>query len=483
MKSKISLYTSYLHLPSLFYDKNLPSQMNNPCLVLYNDALAKSLGLPELSKEEIEMFFSGNDPSSYEQACSMAYAGHQYGHFTMLGDGRAHLLGEILTSDGKRFDVQLKGSGRTVFSRGGDGKATLSAMLREYIMSEGFAGMGIPTTRSLALLTSDDVVYREHIHRAGLLTRIASSHIRVGTFEYAAYFGGEDAIKALALYTRDRHFPDVKNDYDMYLSIIKKQAKLIAKWQSIGFVHGVMNTDNMSICGETIDYGPCAFLDIYLPSKSFSSIDHYGRYRFEHQPVIAKWNLAKLGESMKVLFDDNPLVQSQKLVQALNQFDLILNEEWITIMSTKLGLQEASEDDQLLIHQLLRIMENEQLDYTNTFVFLTYHKSMMDKLWCEPWVANEPFQAWFQLWQQRIKKEPWIKVYERMVNSNPKVIPRNHIVEQIIQDFETSQSSELLLPLLDALSNPFSYNNSIYLTKFQAHAPSSMIDYVTYCGT
>lgn len=413
----------------------------------------------------------------------MAYAGHQYGFFTMLGDGRAHVLGEIIGSDKLKYDIQLKGSGRTLYSRGGDGKATLSAMLREYLISEAFAGLNIPTTRSLALIASEDIVYREKTHYQGVLTRIASSHIRVGTFEFSAHYGGIDALKQLADYTMKRHYPSAQSYYEMFNKIIEKQAKLIAKWQSIGFVHGVMNTDNMSICGETIDYGPCAFLDKYQPNRSFSSIDYYKRYSFENQPTIAKWNLSILGECLKALFDENKFNQTLLLEKALDQFDVIYNKEWLSLMANKLGLSNMDEKDHLLIHQLLNIMEDEQLDYTNTFIYLTYYNKIKNDNFTKQWTSNENFNKWFKLWLKRIvvvNKEESNKI---MIASNPKVIARNHLVEQIISDFETKQSSELLQPLLTALNNPFTYDDEKYLSLFQENIPDDMDDYVTYCGT
>lgn len=482
MNPKLKLEQSYLSLPDTFYERLEPKPVLNPDLVYFNVELADTLGLSFELDAECTSYFAGNRVEYYPMSIAQAYAGHQYGHFTMLGDGRALLLGETHDLDNVSYDIQLKGSGRTRYSRGGDGKATLGAMVRECIVSEAMYGLHIPTTRSLALITTNEPVYREYAQMGAILTRVAASHIRCGTFEYAYRFGSGKDVEKLAEYVRLRHFPSSKDYQDMYHQIVERQANLIAKWQLCGFVHGVMNTDNMSICGETIDYGPCAFLDTYNPFKSFSSIDYYGRYAFNQQPEITKWNLTRLGETLLPLMSTNPLDSKNIINTALNLFTETYQVKWLNGMYAKLGFLTHSEDDEILVVELLRIMEQEQLDYTNTFVYLSYRVELMNQPWSLKWETSELFMEWYQRWSDRISCYQVTDLDRQLKSTNPRFIARNHLVEHVIALMECGDD-ELFNEFLCALKDPFNYDNPDYLSFFQANPPIEQEDYLTYCGT
>lgn len=338
--NKILLKNTFIKLPKLFYTKQLPDNIPSPHIWILNDRLADDLGmdLSFLQSKEGAEFLSGNQVLENTNPIAQAYAGHQFGYFTMLGDGRAILLGEYQAKDGEKYDIQLKGSGRTPYSRCGDGKAALGPMLREYIISEGMHGLGIPTTRSLAVSVTGETVIREELLEGAVLTRIAKSHIRVGTFEYASKFLGKESVKALADYTIKRHFPTIEESresgsYHPYHSllqqVIKKQAMLIAKWQLVGFIHGVMNTDNMAVSGETIDYGPCAFMDRYKPDTVFSSIDTKKRYAYQNQPTIAMWNLARFSETLLPLLDPDPSKAIEFAEKEVIKFAQLYQKYWL----------------------------------------------------------------------------------------------------------------------------------------------------------
>lgn len=368
---------SYVHLPEGFFSKQDPTDVKNPKLVVLNKSLAESLGLDidYLKNDDGVAVLAGNRTPNEAYPISQAYAGHQFGHFTILGDGRAILIGEHIDKKRERFDIQLKGSGRTPYSRGGDGRAALGPMLREYIISEAMHGLNIPTTRSLAVVTTGEGVFREAKLPGAILTRVSSSHIRVGTFQYAAKYLGEEDLQLLADYTILRHYPDIISDDDRYLSFLKevinRQAKLIAKWQLVGFIHGVMNTDNMLISGETIDYGPCAFMDAYDPETVFSSIDIHGRYAYKNQPVFASWNLARFAETLISLLDENEEIALEMANEALSNFNVLYKKYWLDGMRRKIGLFNEKPEDESLINELLGIMEKYKADYTNTFRSLT----------------------------------------------------------------------------------------------------------------
>ncbi len=371
---------SYVSLPQSLFTNYQPTPVRSPKLAILNDSLATSLGLnvQALQSEEGVATLAGNQVPDGAFPLAQAYAGHQFGHFTMLGDGRALLIGEHITPRGERVDIQLKGSGRTPYSRGGDGRAALGPMLREYMISEAMHALGIPTTRSLAVVTTGESVIRETALPGAILTRVAVSHIRVGTFQYASKWGTAEDLRALADYTLQRHYPDADAAENRYLSlfqeVIKRQAELIAKWQLVGFIHGVMNTDNMAISGETIDYGPCAFMDTYDPATVFSSIDAQGRYAYGNQPQIAGWNLARFAEALLPLLHDQQEEALKLAEDAILEFPKLYESNWLAGMRAKLGIFNEEEQDEALIEDLLSLMQEHHADYTNTFRALTFDK-------------------------------------------------------------------------------------------------------------
>src|SRR5688500_16283299 len=368
---------TYAELPQLFSSHAALTPVSNPRLVAFNRPLAAMLGLePEaLERPDGVAILAGNVLPDGGRAIAQAYAGHQYGHFTALGDGRAILIGEQITPSGDRLDLQLNGAGQTRFSRRGDGRAALGPMLREYIISEAMHALGIPTTRSLAVVATGEPVYREDVLQGAVLTRVAASHIRVGTMQWAAAHDDPEATRALADYARARHYPDLAEAPEPYIAlfeaILERQASLIARWQLVGFVHGVMNTDNMAVSGETIDYGPCAFMDTYDPATVFSSIDHGGRYAYGNQPPIAQWNLARLAEAMLPLFDPEADRAAERATAALDRFPALFEQHWLDGMRAKLGLFTRERDDEGLVNDLLAWMLRQSADFTNTFRLIT----------------------------------------------------------------------------------------------------------------
>lgn len=475
---------SYVNLSPIFYKKTNPVQVKSPQIVKFNYQLAKSLGLDsDVLEKEGAPIFSGNQIIEGMEPIAQAYAGHQFGNFTMLGDGRAVLLGEHITPGGERVDIQLKGSGRTPFSRGGDGRAALGPMLREYIISEAMHGLRIPTTRSLAVVTTGESVYREWGLPGAILTRIAASYIRVGTFQYAVAFGTTEDLQSLAHYTIERHYPHCLNEgtnpYVQFLKeVVKQQASLIAKWQLVGFIHGVMNTDNMAISGETIDYGPCAFMDIYDPDTVFSSIDYQGRYKYNNQPRIAVWNLARFAESLLPILHDDRDVAVELAQEAIEMFGELYEEEWLIGMRSKLGLFNEEEEDRTLIGNLLDLMFKYKADYTNTFVSLTLSEEGDSLLF-----QSSEYKKWYERWKQRLKRQEQSteEVTQLMKNSNPFVIPRNHRVEEALDAAVERGDDSVLEKLLNVLSNPFAYSpNQEEYRKVPAGCDQP---YRTFCGT
>ncbi|MEG0296581.1 MAG: YdiU family protein [Clostridium sp.] len=475
---------SYASLPEMFFTSQSASQVREPKLVKLNLELTRELGLDSefLESQEGVEILVGNAIPKGAKPLSQAYAGHQFGHFAMLGDGRALLIGEHITHNGQRVDIQLKGSGRTPYSRGGDGKASLGPMLREYIISEAMAALNIPTTRSLAVATTGEPVIRETILPGAVLTRIAKSHIRVGTFQYASGFGSIDDVKALADYTLDRHFKDIINEENKYIGllkeVIKKQAELISKWQLVGFIHGVMNTDNMTISGETIDYGPCAFMDIYDPKTVFSSIDVNGRYAYGNQPNMAAWNLARFAETLIPLLDSDREKAISIAQDAIGEFAKLYKNNWVLGMRAKLGLFNEEQQDEYLIDALLSIMQKYKADYTNTFRELTSGE-VKDSL-----LANkEEFNKWNELWQERLQRQDEDKeaVKKLMEQNNPVVIPRNHLVEEALEAAVKFGDYKVMDKLLKVISTPYDYSNE-YDKKYMLQNKSTC-EYKTYCGT
>lgn len=477
-----NLDNSYMKLSDIFYSKINLNKILKPSLVILNEELAKSLGLNNnflKSKEGIEML-SGNKAIEGSAFIAQAYAGHQFGQFTMLGDGRALLIGEQITPNGNRYDIQIKGSGKTPYSRRGDGKAVLGPMLREYIISEAMHSLEIPTTRSLAVVKTGETVIREDIKQGAILTRVASSHIRFGTFQYAANFGTLSELKELADYSIKRHYPHIEKDENKYVGllreVIKAHATLVAKWQSVGFIHGVMNTDNMTISGETIDYGPCAFMDIYNPNTVFSSIDTYGRYAYKNQPIMAEWNLCRFAETLLPLLDENQEKAINIAQDTLNNFSEIYYDNWMSIMRSKLGIFNEEAQDKAIIEDLLSMMEKYKEDYTNTFLELTFNNCKDSNMF----ESNE-FINWYVTWQDRLKRQPQPNelVHELMKKSNPAVIPRNHRVEEALEAAGKNDYN-VMRKLLNVLKNP--YEHSIEQEKYKKLSKSKL-PYRTYCGT
>lgn len=475
---------SYARLPQSFFSKLSPPPVRSPRLGILNEALAKALGLnvQALKSEEGVAAFAGNLIPEGAMPLAQAYAGHQFGHFTMLGDGRAILLGEQITPQGERFDIQLKGSGRTPYSRRGDGRAALGPMLREYIISEAMHALGIPTTRSLAVVETGEYIYRETELPGAILTRVAASHLRVGTFQFARQWGKEDELKALADYAVERHDPQIANDENRYLSflqeVIKRQAALIAKWQLVGFIHGVMNTDNMAISGETIDYGPCAFMDAYDKATVFSSIDVQGRYAYGNQPYIAAWNLARFAETLLPLIHENADVAVKMAEDEIKKFPALYQHHWLQGMRAKLGIFSEEAEDEDLIHRLLSIMQEKRADFTNTFRALTNEKPEETGLLC-----TKEFTQWHEQWQARLERQQDSKAasLELMRNSNPTVIPRNHRVEEALEAAVEQGDYSVMEKLLEVLSQPYAYDiifDEMYTQPMQSNRP-----YQTFCGT
>ncbi|MEN0642961.1 YdiU family protein [Alkalicoccobacillus gibsonii] len=476
---------TYIQLPKNFYSELNPNVVEEPDLVLLNERLAELLGLDadQLKEDKQVNVFAGNAIPEGGHALAQAYAGHQFGNFTILGDGRALLIGEQITPEGERFDLQLKGSGRTAFSRGGDGRAALGPMLREYVISEAMHSLGIPTTRSLAVVTTGELVLREIGLPGAVMTRVASSHLRVGTFQYAAAKGNVEELKKLADYAIRRHDPaleSVENPYLIfYRSVLKRQAELIAKWQLVGFIHGVMNTDNMTISGETIDYGPCAFMNTYKPDTVFSSIDVQGRYAYGNQPYIANWNLARFAETLLPLINQDQDKAIESVQEELATFKTTYLNYWYEGMSKKLGLCTIEESDQELIDQLLGIMEAEEADFTNTFRALT-----LDDLSEEPALScSKEFSEWHNRWKQRLTSQPQTteEVLQLMKQHNPAVIPRNHRVEEALDAAVEDGDYSVLNKLVHVLNDPFAYTSEHEAYK---HGPGDEgKDYRTFCGT
>ena len=473
---------SYSRLPNAFKENIKPVSVESPELLLLNEKLASELNLnfENITKDELSEIFAGNVLPKGSNSIAQAYAGHQFGHFTMLGDGRAILLGEHLTNKKQRYDIQFKGSGKTSFSRNGDGRAALGPMLREYIISEAINYLNIPTTRGLAVVKTGEQVFREIPLAGAILTRVASSHIRVGTFQYIAARENESELKIFFDYVINRHYPHLKNFENIALEFLKavldKQIDLVVNWMRVSFVHGVMNTDNMSISGETIDYGPCAFMDTYDPQTVFSSIDKMGRYAYCNQPIITKWNLARLAECLIPLIDTNQNKSIELATDIINSFEKKYEEKWIEMMRHKLGLSILDEKDKFLILDLLTWMHQHKADYTNTFCYLMNEKIQNDKIY-----TDGHFKIWKKRWQERLKKEKNIqdKSIKLMKRNNPVVIPRNHKIEEVLN---AAQEHDLkpFLRFLEILKKPYSSRED--LKDYQTLSNSDE-KYKTFCGT
>ncbi len=487
-----SFDNSYARLPAQFYQRVQPVKVKNPTLVCLNETLAKELrlDLSHLNPSQVAAIFSGNTLAEGTEPIAQAYSGHQFGHFSgQLGDGRAVLLGEIIDIYGKRRDIQLKGSGRTRFSRSGDGRAALGPVIREYILSEAMYHLGIPTTRSLAIVTTGEEVYRETTLPGAILTRIASSHIRVGTFQYFMATQDTDSIKLLADYVIERHYPQARAEkypYEALLSAIAdKQALLVAKWMHVGFIHGVMNTDNTAISGETIDYGPCAFMDEYDLDTVFSSIDRGGRYAYGNQGYIAEWNLVRLAECLLGLFNpnqDHALDVAKKIIAT---FRPTFERYWLEGMCLKMGITNIRGGDDSLLQDLLDLMKKYQADYTLSFRYLCdcvdQNKDMSN---LRALFANSPqLDTWIARWQKRLSAENYSarEISLSMRQVNPAFIPRNHHVDAALQAAVLNNDFSKAEHLIEVLSKPYEDQpaNNIYMTPPK---PEERIQH-TFCGT
>ncbi|MFZ2282030.1 MAG: YdiU family protein [Prosthecobacter sp.] len=470
---------SYARLPAMLHEHLEPTPVREPRMVAFNHALAQSLGLNAPALAAQAAIFAGNELPEGAEPLAQAYAGHQYGHFTGLGDGRAILLGEQITPTGERYDVQLKGSGPTPFSRRGDGRAALGPMLREYIISEAMHALGIPTTRSLAVVTTGEKVFRQESLPGAVLTRIAASHIRVGTFEWAAAHRDQAALQALADHTLQRHYPELAASASPYLALLEgvmeRQARLIAQWQCVGFIHGVMNTDNVALSGETIDYGPCAFMDAFDPATVFSSIDRNGRYAYGNQPQIAQWNLARLAEALLPLLHADEKQAVELANAAIESFKTTFEGHWLTGMRSKLGLFTEEAEDKALIEALLMWMKDQKADFTNTFRALNPAEAAPQQ--------DLTFASWHAQWQARLKLQPQSadEVKDRMHAHNPAVTPRNHKVEEALKAAVERNDLSVMQRLLDVLAKP--YENREIQSEFTTPSGLAPGAYQTFCGT
>jgi serine/tyrosine/threonine adenylyltransferase len=485
---------SYANLPEAFYEKVEPTKVNKPSLIKLNKVLAKDLNLDDIPEEELVEIFSGNKLADGSSPIAQVYAGHQFGHFVpQLGDGRAILLGELIDKDGKRKDLQLKGAGQTRFSRSGDGRAWLGPVIREYIVSEAMNSFGIPSTRALAATLTGEVIYRDTALPGSVLTRVASSHIRVGTFEY--FFARKDfaSVKILADYVINRHYPEVNEFENKYAALLKavsiKQAELIVSWMSIGFVHGVMNTDNMSISGETIDYGPCAFMDFYDPSTVFSSIDHQGRYSYQNQASICQWNLSCFANTLLTLIDDDQKEAISICSSILSDFKDHFAQKLTSKFLSKIGLSKQKEEDADFVHELLGYMDKYKADFTLCFRYLSsmlddgFDESKFYSLFDYQDHSKPELEAWIFDWKHRLKQEEsdFNKIKLLMDKVNPAFIPRNHRVEEAIQKAHYDNDFSFMDKLVTILSKPF--DDQPDNEEFMYPPKDKTQFYVTYCGT
>ena len=474
---------TYLNLSQSMLSKLNPTPVKTPELVLFNHNLSREIDLDfsHIDNKELALIFSGNKLPDGSESIAQAYAGHQFGHFTVLGDGRALTIGEHLDKNKNRYDIQFKGSGKTPYSRNADGRAALGPMLREYIISEAMHNLGVPTTRSLAVIKTGEDVIRETILKGAILTRVASSHIRVGTFQYALISKNKNDLKTLFDYTLKRHYPKIRKSLtpgkDLLKIVLEKQINLICNWMRIGFIHGVMNTDNMTISGETIDYGPCAFMNEYNPDTVFSSIDHQGRYSYFNQPRIAKWNLERFAESLLPLINDDTKEAIKIATEVLEEFPEKYKKNWLEMMRKKIGLFGDDSKDEQLIIELLSWMEQNKVDYTNTFCYLMNEYKPKSKIYNE-----KQFILWKKKWEDRITLDhnSLKKSLKIMRKVNPLVIPRNHLVEEALDLATEKNNLNKVNELLKVLEDPY---NRISMTSNYQSTPSSEENYKTYCGT
>jgi len=481
----IAFDNSYARLPERFYERVTPVPVRDPKLIRLNRALADRLGLrlPD-DPDALARLFSGNDPLPGGAPLAQAYAGHQFGHFVpQLGDGRAVLLGEVVAPDGARFDIQLKGSGRTRFSRGGDGRSPLGPVIREYVVSEAMHAMGIPTSRALAMVATGEAVRRERDLPGGVLTRVASSHIRIGTFEYFAARGDTDSLRLLADHVIDRHYPACREAADPYGAFFEAVARavagLVAQWMGVGFIHGVMNTDNTAVTGETIDYGPCAFLDRYDPAAVFSSIDSQGRYAFDNQPNIAQWNLSSLGGCLLPLMQGGEAAARERAEAVLAGFPDEFSEQFHRIMARKIGIEAGDAADYAVVRDLLRLMHQNRVDFTLAFRRLAGDEAGLSELFGD----REGVAAWLDGWRARLHERGVSLEAARSVmrTANPARIPRNHRLEQAIRAAEDQDDFAPAQRLIEALADPF--EDRPEFAEYELPPEPGEVVSQTFCGT
>ncbi|SDX51800.1 protein adenylyltransferase SelO [Roseicitreum antarcticum] len=469
---EIAFDNSYARLPERLFAHQMPSPASDPALVVYNRDLAADLGLPDMTDAEATAVFSGSIVPDGAAPLAMAYAGHQFGGFVpALGDGRAILLGEVVDRHGIRQDIQLKGAGRTPFSRGGDGRAWLGPVLREYLVSEAMAALGVPTTRALAATLTGDPVYREGRLPGAIVTRVARSHLRVGTFQYFAARHDREGLQALTDHAIARHFPDAQNATDLLRAVVAAQAELIAQWMGLGFIHGVMNTDNSHIGGLTIDYGPCAFMDAYRPDMVFSSIDRHGRYAYGNQPQIAVWNMAQLATCLLPLIDPDQEKAIEIATEIVHDFEPQYQTAWLARFRAKLGLATAHDNDRDLIEGLLTRMAQGGADFTRTF------HGLADGTARAEFAAPEAYDQWHTLWQARLASE--VDPHETLRGANPAIIPRNHLIETAIWDAVAGDFT-LFHKMLEATQSPFLANHP---PELMAAPDADQRVTATFCGT
>ncbi|WP_290523798.1 protein adenylyltransferase SelO [Alcanivorax sp.] len=472
---------SYARLPEALFSLSAPQPVAKPDMVLFNHALADELGLDADALAQQPDWFSGNTEIPGSTPLAQAYAGHQFGNLTMLGDGRAILLGEHLTEDGRRRDIQLKGGGRTPFSRGGDGRAALGPMLREYVISEAMHGLGIPTSRSLAVVANGEPVYRDQPLPGAILTRVAASHLRVGTFQYAAAQQDPALMDTLIDYTLHRHYPDQQGSDNPALAllnaVIAEQIALVTHWMRVGFIHGVLNTDNVTLSGETIDYGPCAFMDRYDQDTVFSSIDRQSRYAFGNQPAITQWNLTRFAETLLSRMDDDVDRAIEMATERLKGWSSTYDASWLAMMRNKLGLTGKQAEDESLITDLLSLMQLHKADYTNTFRLLIGGQQPQGQAY-----NNDAFASWHARWLARLEHEGNVDdSWARMRQNNPAIIPRNHQVEKALQAAEEDGDLSVVNRLLAALSDPYADRDAE--DPYVQPPKEDEVVCATFCGT
>ena len=482
-----NLKNTYSELPKEFHKAIEPTAVSKPEVLSLNYALANDLSIDTSDETQLLKYFSGNAVPENASAIATAYAGHQFGNFVpQLGDGRAILIGELIDETGKLNDIQLKGSGPTAFSRQGDGRSAIGPVIREYVLSEAMHAMNVPTTRALAAISTGDDVYRETVLKGGILTRISSSLIRVGTFEFFRARQDLENLRILADYSINRLYPEISDQKNKYLllfdAIAKKQSILISKWMSIGFIHGVMNTDNFSISGETIDYGPCAFMEAYDPDTVFSSIDRHGRYKYSNQPKIALWNLSCLAGCLLPIIDGNEDEKEEIIRESLGNFSKDLNSRINIEMTKKIGLKETHESNQLT-KDLLSIMHQNGADFTLTFRSLSSTLKSNDDEFLQCFNSNKEPKDWLKEWKKLIKEESQNKdaLIESLNSKNPIYIPRNHMIERAIREYEEENTHSIMDEMLEVTSNPYLVQKNMEDYAVPAKEDEQVTQ--TFCGT